>query len=184
MNPSNKKSMKLVVLLVSSLFIALASAATYSELFMHGAPISIGSAGVYFTNGVNTTSISSAGINAAGTEVTFDNIAALDPGETRTYEQAVNMTNNSGAQKSVDMSFHSLTGQFTANFDYVNVTVIDEGGTALGSIEIVSSGANVTSTGNLAMANTDVWLVRWTIKAKIGATDGQSISLTLKVKVE
>ncbi len=185
MNLGSKKSLKLIVLLVSSFLIAFVSAQTYSELFMHGAPISIGAASVYFTNGANTTAISTGGINTAGTEVTFDNIAAMEPGQTKTYEQAVNITNNSGVRKNINMSLQTLTGQFIANFDYINVTIIAKNGTALGSsIEIVSSGTNVTSTGNLGMANSEVWLVRWIIKAKTGATNGQSINVTLKVKVE
>jgi|YelNatPaOPRAMG01_1025707.scaffolds.fasta_scaffold56665_3 hypothetical protein len=180
-----KKSLKFVTLLVASLLIATVSAGTYSELFMHATPISIGSAGVKFTNGLNTTSISTGGINTAGTEVTFDNILAIEPGETRIYEQAVNITNNSGSTKTVNMSLYSLTGQFSNNFDYIYITLLDESGTQKGDrIEILPSGDNVTETTGQSMANNAVWTVKWEIKAKLTATNGQSISVTLKVKVE
>ncbi len=180
-----KKSTKLLVLFASSLLIAFASASTY-EYFMQASPISIGAAELYFTSGGNTTTMGGVdAINTAGTEVTFDTIPAIKPGETQTYIQAVNITNNAGSTKTLNMSVYSLAGQFTANFEYINVTIIAANGTSLGtSIEIVSSGTNVTKTGNLAMADGEIWTVRWIIRAKTDATIGQSTNVTLKVKVE
>jgi len=185
MNINHKKSLKFVILLLTSLLIGFASAASYSELFMYGTPITVGSASLTFTDGANTTSISKQGITTAGTAVTFDNILAIEPGETRTYEQAVNLTNSAGATKTINMSLYSITGDFSTDFDYVNITIIAKNGTALGNnITIVSSGTNVTSTGTLGMANTELWTVKWIIKAKTGAASGQSFNITLKVKVE
>ena len=184
MNINYKKSLKLVALLITSLIIATVAADTYSELFMYGSDITIGTAQVVFTDGENTTSISSVGISTAGTAVTFDDIADIEPGETRTYEQAVNITNNSGDTKTITIALDSLTGQFDTNFDYVNVTMIDAAGNPKGtSIEIVSSGTNVTSTGGQTMTDTEVWAVKWIIKAKTDATNTQSFSITLKVTV-
>jgi hypothetical protein len=180
-----KKSLKLITLLITSLLISFASAQSYSELFMHGTPITIGTAGVKFTNGANTTTISTAGINSAGTEVTFNNITAIAPGETRTYEQAVNITNSAGATKTINISLYSLTGPFSANFEYINVTMFDASNTQQGTIiRIVSSGSNVTETTGRPIANNAVWRIRWIIKAKTTATNSQSISVTFKVKVE
>jgi hypothetical protein len=186
MKMNYKKSTKLIVLLVSSLLIAFASATTYSELFMHATPISIGTADLIFTPGGNTTTMGGGdAINTAATEVTFDSIPAVKPGETRTYEQAVNITNNAGSTKTINMSVYSLTGQFTNNFDYINITIFDAAGTKQGSsVEIVSSGTNVTETGPISMANGLEWTIKWIIKAKIDATNGQSTSVTLRMKVE
>ncbi len=183
---SNKKFLKLAVLLLSSFLIAFVSAATYSELFMHGTSISIGTASLLFTTGANTTAMGGGdAINSQGTEVTFDTIAALEPGEIRTYEEAVNITNNAGATKALNISLYSITGNFSTNFDYLNVTIFNGGGTQQGnSIEIVSSGTNVTSTGSLTMGNGQIWYVRWIIKAQTGATNSESFDVTLKVKVE
>jgi len=153
---------------------------------MHGTPISIGSASLLFTTGANTTTMGGGdAINTAGTEVTFDTIPAIEPGETITYEEAVNITNNAGVTKTLNVSLDSLTGQFSTNFDYLNVTIFNGAGVQQGnSIEIVSSGTNVTYTGSLTMPATEIWYVRWIIKAKTGATNGQSFNVTLKVKVE
>jgi len=187
MKPNYKKSLKLITLLITSLLISFVSAQSYSELFMHGTPITIGIAGVKvkFTEGANTTTISTAGINSAGTEVTFNNIPAIAPGETRTYEQAVNITNNAGVTKTINVSLYSLTGPFSANFEYINITMFDVSNAQKGTIiRIVSSGSNVTQTTGTPIANNEVWRIRWIIKAKTTATDGQLISVTFKVKVE
>ena len=181
-----KKTLKLITLLITSLLISFVSAQTYSELFMHATPITIGTAKVTFENGTDTVTLGGPdAINTAGTEVTFDSIPSIEPGQTVTYDQAVNITNGAGPTKTLNMSFYSLTGDFSTNFEYINVTIIAANGTSLGSsIEIVSSGTNVTSTGNIPMAGGETWTVRWIIDVKTGATEGQSINVTLKVKVE
>jgi len=186
MNANAKKSLKIIALLATSLLISFVSAETYTELFMNGTPITIGSAGVKFTTGTNTTTMGGGdAINTQGTEVTFDAIPAIEPGQTITYDQAVNITNNSGATKTLNVSLYSLTGTFSTNFDYVNITVLNAAGVTQGSnIELVGTGSNTTSTGSLSISNGDIWIVRWIIKTRTDATDGQSINLTLKVKVE
>jgi hypothetical protein len=186
MEMNHRKGIKLAVLLLTSLLIAFASVAAYTEMFMHGTQISIGTAGVKFEAGADTNTMGgSDAINTPGTEVTFDQIPPIQPGETIPYDQAVNITNNSGSTKSINMSLYSHTGNFSTNFDYVNITIIAANGTTLGnSIEIVSSGTNVTSTGSLQMAQGETWTVKWIIKAKTGATNGHSFDITLKVKVE
>jgi hypothetical protein len=181
-----KKSLKLITLLITSLLISFVSAQSYSELFMHGTPISIGTAKVKFVAGANTTTMGGLdAINTAETVVTFDTILAIEPGEIRTYEQAVNITNGATSPKTINISLVSLTGPFSANFEYINITMIDASGTTKGnSIKIVSSGENVTETGGQQIANGATWRIRWIIKAKTSATNGQSINVTFKVKVE
>jgi hypothetical protein len=185
MNVKYKKSLKIVTLLISSIIIATVAADSYSELFMYGSDITIGTASVYFTNGDNTTLLSSAGISSAGTEVTFDTIPDIEPGATVTYDEAVNITNNAGASKTITMDLDSITGNFATNFDYVNITMIAADGSSKGnSIKIVSTGLNVTTTGGQAMADDEVWAVKWIIKAQTDATPGQSFSITLKVTAD
>jgi len=184
MNAKYKKSLKIVTLLISSIIIATVAADSYSELFMHGSDITIGTASVTFTAGGNTTLLSSAGISSAGTEVTFDTIPDIEPGATVTYEEAVNITNNAGASKDITMDLDSITGNFATNFDYVNITMIAADGSSKGtSIQIVSTGSNVTTTGAQAMTDDEVWAVKWIIKAKTDATPTESFSITLKVTV-
>ncbi len=186
MNKNYKKPLKFLILLLTSLLISFVSAQSYSELFMHGTPITIGTAAVKFVAGGNTTIMGGGdAINTAGTEVTFDAIPDIEPGETRTYIQAVNISSTAGSTKTLNMSFSSMTGNFSTNFDYINVTMFNGTGTAMGnSLEIVSSGTNVTSSGNVQITNGETWYVRWIIKAKTTATDNESINITFKVKAE
>jgi hypothetical protein len=185
MKPNYKKSLKLLTLLMSSLIIGFISVSAYSELFMTGT-ITIGTASVHFVAGADTTTMGGANaINSQGTEVTFDQIPAIEPGETITYEKAVNITNLAASQKTINISIVSLTGPFSANFEYINITMFDETGTQKGnSIRIVSSGTNVTETGGQAISNGAIWRIRWIISAKTTATNGESISVVFKVKVE
>lgn len=185
MNMNYKKSLKLMTLLITSMLIAIASVAAYNEMFMYATPISIGTASVQFTDGDDTSAISTLGITSAGTEVTFDNIASIQPGETRTYEEAVNITNTSGSTKTINISLVSLTGQFSENFEYLNITMLDKDDNIKGNIiRIVSSGDNVTETTGQQIDNNAEWRIRWIIKAKVDATQSESISVTFKVKVE
>jgi hypothetical protein len=184
MNVKYKKSLKIVTLLISSIIIATVAADSYSELFMQGSDITIGSASVTFTAGGNTTLLSSTEVSSAGTEITFDQIPDIEPGETVTYEEAVNITNGAGASKTINMAYDSITGTFDTNFDYVNITMIDTDGNPVGdSIQIVSTGSNVTTTGDQTMADQEEWAVRWIIKAKTAATPAATFGITFKVTV-
>jgi hypothetical protein len=154
-------------------------------MFMHGNNITIGTAGVTFTAGDNTSTMGGGdAINTQGTEVTFDTIPNIQPGEVRTYNEAVNITNGAGSTKTITISFYSLSGAWSPNFDYVNVTVFAANGTAMGTtIKIVSSGSNVTSTGGISIPNGVEWAIQWIIKAKTTATNAQAITLVFKVEV-
>ncbi|MBT0159987.1 hypothetical protein G4O51_08375 [Candidatus Bathyarchaeota archaeon A05DMB-2] len=181
---NNKKSLKIVTLLISSLIIATVSAASYSELFMYGNSITIGTASVKFTTGANTTQLGGAdAINAAGTIVTFDQIQ-IAPGDVATYDEAVNVTNSAGASKTITISVESISGDFSTNFDYLNITRIAGDGSTKGtSIEIVSTGSNVTTTDGQTMTAGEIWAIRWELKAKPDATIGESFTIALKVTV-
>ena len=179
---NNRKIIKFATLLLTSVLISFASVMAYTEMFMT-ATIGIGTADVTFVNGGNTTSIGS--INTQGTEVTFSSIPNLEPGEVRTYNEAVNITNGAGSTKTINISLYSLSGSWSQNFDYINVTVIAKNGTAVGNtIKIVSSGSNVTSTGDISIPAGEEWAIQWVIKAKTTATNGQSITIVFKVEVD
>ena len=78
-----------------------------------------------------------------------------------------------------------MTGDFDTNFDYVNITMIAADGSPQGnSIEIVSTGSNVTSTGSATMANQDIWAIKWIIKARTDATPTESFTIGLKLTIE
>jgi hypothetical protein len=186
MNNKSKRVLKIMTLLATSLLIGYVSAQTYTELFMYGTPITIGTAGVHFVAGTNTTTMGGGdAINTAGTIVTFDTVPPIEPSQTVSYDQAVNITNSAGSTKVLNMSVEELTGDFATNFNYINITILDETGSVMGSsIELVSSGTNVTFTGNIDIPDGSTYTVQWVISAKSDATVGQSANLTLKIKAE
>lgn len=185
-NLNHRKAVKLVTLLITSLLISFASVAAYSEMFMHGSNITIGTATVTFTAGDDTATMGGGdAINTQGTEVTFDTIPNIEPGEVRTYNEAVNITNGAGSTKTINISLYSLSGSWSPNFDYINITVIAANGTAVGTtIKIVSSGTNTTSTGDISIPAGEEWAIKWVIKAKTDATNGQAITITFKIEVD
>ena len=180
----SKKSLKIVTLLISSIIIATVAADSFSELYMHGTDVTIKAASVYFSEGGNTTLLCSTALPAAATDVDFDQIPQIEAGSTVTYQEAVNITNGAGASKTINMAYDSITGTFDTNFDYVNITMIDTDGNPVGdSIQIVSTGSNVTTTGDQTMADQEEWAVRWIIKAKTAATPAATFGITFKVTV-
>jgi hypothetical protein len=178
-----KKNLKMITLLISSVLIATVSAGTYSELFLYGTGIKITDNRVILVAGANTTAISTNGVENSGTTVTFDKIT-IAKGITLTYDETVKIQNNAGATRTVVLDVTSLTGPFSANFDYVYIAMFD-GATQKGAqIQMVSTGSNVTTTGSVSMPNSALWTVQWIIKAKVTATADAQISLTVKVTVQ
>ena len=177
------KMLKVMFLLATSILIGYVSASSYSELFIYGPDINIISASVYFTEGSNTTTLGGV-IGSTGTTVDFGTIS-IEPGQTLTYDEAVNITNQAGTTKMINLSLYELTGQFSANFEYIEISVVAANGTTVGNaINITSSGSNVTSTGLISMPNGAEWAIKLVVKAKATATPGASVSITLKVRVE
>jgi hypothetical protein len=116
--------------------------------------------------------------------VDFDLISiAVD--EELTYDEAVKITNNAGSAKDMDLTVTGLTGPFSANFDYINITVFDTTPAQAGAqIQMLPSGSNVTTTGNIQIPNGETWTVQWIIKASVGATASQSIDMTVQLTVQ
>ncbi|MBS7647736.1 MAG: hypothetical protein QXK93_01925 [Candidatus Bathyarchaeia archaeon] len=186
MKTNYRKIAKFLTLLFTSLLISYASAASYSELFIRGTDITIAEATVRFFPGGNTTQLGGDdAINPAGTEVTFDSIT-IQPGQVLTYDEAVNITNSASSAKTITLTLVSLTGDFQGNFDYVNITVIAQNGTVLGSIKVfpAGEGTNSTQIGPLLMPANETWAVQWSLKADKDATSGKKITIVIKIKVE
>jgi hypothetical protein len=184
MKAEYRKALKIMVLLLTSMLISFVSAATYSELYMKATPITISGAQLKFTLGANTTDIGT--INSAGTEVTFTGMT-VNVSETKTYEQAVNITNYGSGTKTINLTLSSLTGPFSANFEFINITILDENEDQQGNMIRITpyAGQNVTSTGNIQMpgGNTE-WTVKWVIKAKTDASEGAEVNVILILRVE
>jgi hypothetical protein len=183
MNAKYKKTLKIVSLLITSIIIATGSVHAYSQLFMYGT-ITITDNRVILVAGTDTPTISNSGIENSGTTVNFDNInIAVD--EILTYDDAVSIQNNAGSDKDIILDVTDVAGQFSANFDYIYITVNDTTTAQQGNqIKILPSGSNTTSTGTFSITNGETWTVQWIIKASVDATPAASIDITVQLTVQ
>ena len=183
MNINYRKSLKLITLLLTSIFIATASATVYTTMYMKATPITVSASEVRFTTGSDTSSAGGT-INSAGTEIVFTGMSVA-PNATRTYTQAVNVTNFGTGNHKITLQTYSVTGNLTG-FKYINVTIFSEAGVKQGiSIRISPTLGNVTSTGQLTIGTGKIWSVQWIlVTIDSGAKTGQTVSPTMKMDVE
>lgn len=139
---------------------------------------------VILVAGTDTTTISTNGVENSGTTVTFDNInIAVD--EILTYDEAVKIQNNAGSAKDVVLDVTSLDGQFSANFDYIYITMYNAVPTQQGAqIQMLPSGSNTTTTGTVSIPNGAIWTIQWIIKASVDATPAATIDITVRLTVQ
>ena len=182
MKTSYKKIVKLATLIISSLLIATVSASTYLTMYMKATPITIQASDVRFISGGDTDSAGGS-INPAGTEVVFSSMSVA-PNATKTYSEAVNITNTGGSSHSITLEVDSVTGNLTG-FKYINITVYNDAGTKQGqSIRISPTLQNVTSTTQLTIGAGKVWSVEWIIASiDSGAQLDEVVNIILKMTV-
>lgn len=179
-----KKSLKLITLLITSILIATVSAQLYDKMYMKATPIGVEGIGVKFTSG-NETSIAGGTFNGQGTEVTFSNMKGK-PGVTKTYGQAVNITNtNSTYDFKIELKLDSWTGAGHANLTCVNVTVYNNAGIKQGTtINLVPAQTGATTTTQLTIPASKVWSVEWVILWADTAVITDTIDVTLVLIVQ
>ena len=168
----------MALLLISSLVIATASAATFATLTMES-QITI-SALVHFSDGDDTTS----------TSTVHDSYCSLSlscyPNATTTYEQAVNVTNSDTAARQIRLRHVSISGNGTAlvsNFTSITFHLLDSSGTEQGSITYTASGnywqVSPTETSYVSIpAGTD-----WTIKVVIVTSSDAQTSVSCDIEI-
>jgi uncharacterized protein YdeI (BOF family) len=174
------KALKLLGLLISALFIATASAALYSQMFMYS-HVTVQSHFCQFVEGANDTDVS-ADISTYGEEVTFDNMVGCN-GSLITYIGAVNITNtNSTGSVNVELKLHEWTGNSTTQLRYINVTMYDTSGeTQKGDmLSLLPGGGGVTTSGQEPILAGAMWRVQWDIFWWGNATAGtHTVDVTL-----
>jgi hypothetical protein len=181
-----KKPVKLLVLLLSSMLIATASAAVYYSLTMQSTA-TVAAAPVYFTEGAD-----SSGIWTPGTNYTYVslNLNAY-PNVTLTYEQAVNLT--ATIAKEVQLRHVSISpddgNPSVSNFTSVVFTLKNATGSVKGTLTYTVTAATdtwnepTTPTGYVAIGAGQEWTIKVEIKAAAGAKAGVSTTIVIAVDV-
>lgn len=182
MNSRNKKLSKLLVLLLSSLMIGVASAYTYN-MFMN-ATVGVATTGMSFV--ANPPHFATCGgiITDNNQKVTFTTMNGPAGSEAVWTPLQIHCDDSLG--DSIELKLDTWTGDSQTNLYYIKVTMYN--GAAQQGATIVlyptSEGISVTTTGSVPMANGDAWTVQWKVYWKgtaLSPTDNVQVSLILAV---
>jgi hypothetical protein len=180
-----KKPLKLLVIMLSWLIVASASAAVYYSLTMEPS-VTVTGFTIEFSNGDDTTADSTV----------YDAWCGLGlrsyPNATLTYDQAVNITNTDGANgHSFQLDHVSITPDGSAyvggNFTYINMTVVAGNGTELASFDYTNDGTNwspPSATSYLYMQASEEWTIKVVTLSPAGATEGTVCDIMISVNVQ
>ena len=168
-----KKPLKLLVILLSWMIIATASAALYYSLSMK--PVAtISEPAVIFVQGANWPG---GGWGTNGTWCTISLKAY--PNVTLTYDEPLNLSETSGSDRTFHLTSQSITpasGWSAANWTFINFTIMDETGSAVagGSFDYYTTGSGAGTTWQEPSMN-DITLpadTMYTIKIETKAAEG------------
>ncbi len=178
-----KKSLKFVILLISTLLIGTVSAAIYYSLSISGTLTT--AVTVCFDHGADWPSGSVMG--TGNTSVTLSLKAY--PNTTLTYEKAVNVSNTQSGTPSVKLRHISITNGTVdvANFTFLNIVLLDDTGVQKGYLNYTVSGNYFIlseSTTYEPMGANDEWTIRIETKAVADATAGITATLNIAVDVQ
>ena len=176
METSLKKSLKLVVLLISSIIISTASATVYNQLFQ-SATITVSSYALQWISGTDSVSFS-----GEGTAYCSISLSAPEDGG-RNYTDPVRLNNTENVQHTFNLTVDSVSGD-TPHLEYIYIRLYDSSGTYKGTFAVWSNGAqNTQSSGPYVIEANDYWIFEWDIKWNSASTSTSSVSVTLRVDV-
>ena len=178
----SRKALKLLGLLISSLFIATASAAYYTQMFMY-ATVTVEGQYVKFVSAGNTSDLGGT-LLSGGSEVTFDNMIGYN-GSLASWSEAVNITNIHASQGyNVTLAYHDWNGYTETELRYINITMYDGDAKKGEMLTLVPGGNNVTTSGKQVLSASGMWRVQWDIFYWPNATITDTVDVTLKLIVE
>lgn len=164
MNINYKKSAKLILLLISTLLIATASAATYRYMYIDGS-VTVGSAKLVWIEG--TDSPGDATISGSTYTVDLD----VEPGTPLNFTECVFLKND-------DIAAHNMTISVTTNISATDFTEckmhIYENSTAswvfVDTLDITTYDSYETYTGNVPLGASEYYRMTFEVSATTGAS--------------
>ncbi|MCJ7560860.1 hypothetical protein MUO79_09650 [Candidatus Bathyarchaeota archaeon] len=175
----NKKSLKIAILLLSSLLIAGVSASTYYTMLMTGNVSVSGGNKVYFSPGTDWSGTMGDGNQTCTLTLSGGN------GTIATYPDPVTINNTDTSPHALNLKLDSWTGDTQAQLNYINITMYNaaSGGTKQGNtIYLVPGVGDVTETGSATITVGGTWRVEWIIYWKSTATS-ETVTVNLKLDV-
>lgn len=178
-----KRPVKLLILLITSMLIATASAAVYYSLIMQtGATIT--EPAVAFKKGADWDSSWSMGKNGTWCRLAL----RAYPNATLTYDEPLNLT-NTGTAVNITLRAVSISpssGPSVGNFTFINFTLHDESGVIKGSLNFTTSGDawNSPSISSTEMDAADEWYIAIQTRAAPEARKDILANIVIAVDVE
>jgi hypothetical protein len=180
---SHKKSVKLLILLLSSLLIASASASVYYSMIMQPS-VTVTGATIVFAQGNDWPSESTMGSNS-----TFVSLALKAyPNATLIYDQPLNISNTDSASHQFRLRHISITpatgNAQVANFTFFNFVVEDAAGVAQASFNYTITGTTwntPTTTSSMTLPANTQWIIYVETKATGGAN---AVTANLQISVD
>jgi hypothetical protein len=166
-----KKSVQLLILLLSSLLIASASASVYYSMIMQPS-VTVTGATIVFANGNDFPSGSTMGSNSTWVSLALK----AYPNATLTYDQPLNISNTDSASHTFRLR-HILITPATgdaqvANFTFFNFVVENAAGAAQASFNYTTTGTTwntPTTTSYMTLPANTQWIIYVETRAAAGA---------------
>lgn len=184
MDPKNRKIVKLLSLLVSSLLIAAVSAQVYNYMFMD-ATVGVKTTGMRFVAGSNFYEVGGTLYDNAQ-RVTFSEMDGT-AGQLVTYQDPVRIHNGDDTSHVIELVLFSWTGEETTPLYNITITMYDSADVAQGaSIVLVPGGGvgHVTTSGEATISNGETWRVEWSIWWKGDETESHSVKVSLRLVIK
>jgi len=169
----NKKSLKLVTLLMTAALIATASAATYNYLFLNAAT-SVEGLPLAWVQGTDSTVI----YTPAGATCSISNLTG-PAGGTKIYSDAVRITATSDT--TFNLRIASVTGA-TGEMSSIVVRLYDtSSGDSKGNMTVWTGSAVGSDLTSLSIVNGETWRLQWEISYAEGATGAVNVQLKVEI---
>jgi hypothetical protein len=179
----NKKSLKFVILLISTLFIATASAYTYN-MFMN-ATVGVTATELSFVADDPDYTTCGGAITDNNQKITFSTMNGK-AGVEAIYSP-VEITNGAGAAHDIELMLDTWDGDDQTNLYYIEITMYNSGTPEGNSIVLYPTieGTSVTTSGTVNIGTSETWQVEWKVYWKGTATVGSdSVQVDLLLVVQ
>ena len=180
---SPKKPVKLLILLLSSLLIASASASVYYSMIMQPS-VTVTSATIVFANGNDFPSGSLMGSNSTWVSLALK----AYPNATLIYDQPLNISNTDSVSHTFRLRHISITpatgNAQVANFTFINFVVENTAGVAQASFNYTTTGTTwnpPAATSSMTLPATTQWIIYVETKATAGAN---AVTANLQISVD
>jgi len=188
-----KKPLKLLVILLSWMIVATASAAIYYSLSMEPKVTTYGAAPVIFVQG-DDSATAGASISTDGSWASITNLKAY-PNVTMTYDQALNVSNTDTSAHNIrlrHLSISPASGWDVANFTSITFKLVNVAGTEVATFAYTVTGTGASASWNLPSptgyqslpgSNTE-WAIKIEIIAEANASAGIEVDINIALDTE